>query len=90
MKLKLIEKKQETPDVISFIFSPSETLTWQPGQFLHYVLHHEPTDDRGSDRWFTNAAAPFEGNVRITTRLASENGSSFKKKLFSLFYLPDA
>lgn len=43
-----------------------------------------PTDDRGSDRWFTNAAAPFENHVRITTRQSTDKGSSFKKKLFSL------
>jgi len=84
MKLKLIEKRQETPDVITFIFEPLESLSWQPGQYLHYVLHHEPTDDRGSDRWFTNAAAPYENHVRITTRQATDKGSSFKKKLFSL------
>lgn len=84
MKLKLIEKKQETPDVTSFIFNPSEPITWKAGQFLHYVLHHEPTDERGSDRWFTNSAAPFENNVRITTRFSGDKGSTFKKKLFNL------
>jgi ferredoxin-NADP reductase len=84
MKLTLIEKRQETAEVTTFIFQPKEELTWQPGQFLHYVLHHEPTDDRGSDRWFTNAAAPFEKHVRITTRYAGEKGSTFKKKLFNL------
>ena len=84
MKLKLIEKKQETPDVTSFIFTPSEPLSWKAGQYLHYVLHHKPTDDRGSDRWFTNSAAPFENHVRITTRINPDKGSSFKKKLMSL------
>lgn len=84
MKLKLIKKKQETPDVTSFVFTPSEPLTWKAGQFLHYVLHHEPTDDRGSDRWFTNSAAPFEKHVQITTRQTKDKGSSFKKELFSL------
>lgn len=84
MKLKLVEKRQETPEVTTFIFEPLESLTWHPGQYLHYVLHHLPTDDRGSDRWFTNAAAPFENHVRITTRQTTDKGSSFKKKLFSL------
>ncbi|HSX08780.1 MAG TPA: FAD-dependent oxidoreductase [Candidatus Saccharimonadales bacterium] len=84
MKLKLIEKRQEKADVITFIFEPTEPLTWQSGQYIHYVLHHEPTDDRGSDRWFTNAAAPFENHVRITTRQSTDKSSSFKKKLFSL------
>ncbi|HEX7042867.1 MAG TPA: FAD-dependent oxidoreductase [Patescibacteria group bacterium] len=84
MELKLIEKRQETKDVTSFIFAPSEPLSWKAGQFLHYVLHHRPTDDRGSDRWFTNSAAPFENHIRITTRQSTDNSSSFKKKLFSL------
>ena len=84
MKLKLREKRQETPDVTSFLFIPAEPLTWKAGQFLHYVFHHEPTDDRGSDRWFTNSAAPFENHVRITTRITPDKGSSFKKRLISL------
>lgn len=84
MKLKLIEKKQETSDVTSLIFEPQEPLAWKPGQFLHYVLHHRPTDERGSDRWFTNTAAPFEEHVRITTRYTKGQSSSFKQKLFEL------
>jgi len=84
MQLKLTQKKQETPDVTSFIFTPEESLTWAPGQYLHYVLHHRPTDDRGSDRWFTVSAAPFENHVMVTTRHASDISSSFKKALFDL------
>jgi ferredoxin-NADP reductase len=84
MKLDLVERKTEVPGVESFIFEPREPLSWQAGQYLHYVLHHEPTDDRGSDRWFTVSSAPFEKRVVVTTREASEKGSSFKKKLFSL------
>lgn len=84
MKLKLLSKKQETSDVTSFIFEYPEGSSYEAGQFFHYVLHHRPTDDRGSDRFFTNAAAPFEKQVRITTRETNDTGSSFKKKLFSL------
>jgi ferredoxin-NADP reductase len=84
MKLKLAERRSEVPGVESFIFEPATPLSWQAGQYIHYVLHHEPTDDRGSDRWFTVSSAPYEGRVMITTRLALEEGSSFKKKLASL------
>lgn len=84
MLLQLVTKKSETSDVTSFIFKPAEPVAWKPGQFFHYVLHHEPTDDRGSDRWFTNSAAPFEDHVMITTRIANEKGSSFKKELSTL------
>lgn len=84
MKLRLLSKKNETPDVISFTFQPPELITWKAGQFFHYVLHHRPTDDRGSDRWFTISSAPFENVVMITTRISNEKGSSFKKELNNL------
>jgi ferredoxin-NADP reductase len=84
MRLKLAAKKIESPGVVSFILKPQEPLTWKAGQFLHYVLNHAPTDDRGSDRWFTIASAPHERHVMLTTRLASEKGSSFKKNLKTL------
>ena len=84
MKLKLTARKTESPGVESFIFKPEELLVWKAGQFLHYVLNHESTDDRGSDRWFTIASAPCEKHVMLTTRFASNHGSTFKKTLKAL------
>ena len=84
MKLKLTVRKTESPGVESFIFKPEEPLVWKAGQFLHYVLNHAPTDDRGSDRWFTIASAPSERQVMLTTRFTSKQGSTFKKTLKSL------
>src|SRR6201996_2481136 len=84
MKLKLKLRKAESPGVESFVFKPEKPLTWKAGQFLHYVLNHSDTDDRGSDRWFTIASAPFERHVMITTRLAASKGSTFKKTLKGL------
>jgi ferredoxin-NADP reductase len=84
MKLKLVARRAESPGVESFIFKPEKPLVWKAGQFLHYVLNHAPTDDRGSDRWFTIASAPFERHVMITTRFTSKHGSTFKKTLKAL------
>ena len=84
VKLKLIARKAESPGVESFIFKPDEPLVWKAGQFLHYVLNHESTDDRGSDRWFTIASAPYERHVMITTRFAAKRSSTFKKTLKAL------
>ncbi len=86
MKLNLINKKAEVPGVESFVFQPSEPVSWKAGQFFHYVLHHRPTDERGSDRWFTIASAPSEKNVMITTRFSSgaDQESTFKKALAGL------
>jgi ferredoxin-NADP reductase len=84
MKLKLTVRKTESPGVESFIFKPEKPLVWKAGQFLHYVLNHASTDDRGSDRWFTIASAPYESNVMLTTRFAAKAGSTFKKTLKAL------
>ena len=84
MKLKLTARKREVPGVVSFIFKPAKPIVWQAGQYLHYVLNHAPTDDRGSDRWFTIASAPYERHVMVTTRFAGAKGSTFKKTLKDL------
>jgi ferredoxin-NADP reductase len=84
MKLKLTARKTESPGVESFLFQPQGRLVWKAGQFLHYVLNHEATDDRGSDRWFTIASAPHERHVMLTTRFAVKEGSTFKKALKAL------
>ncbi|HSX14995.1 MAG TPA: FAD-dependent oxidoreductase [Candidatus Saccharimonadales bacterium] len=83
MKLTLIEKRPEAPDVITFVFKPEQPLSWQAGQYLHYTLPHDDADDRGVERWFTISAAPFEANPQITTRF-SPKSSSFKRHLRAL------
>lgn len=84
MKLKLEEIRNEIADIKTLIFKTEEDIIWTAGQFLHYVLHHRPTDDRGSDRWFTIAAAPHEKVIKITTRFNTERSSSFKNSLNDL------
>src|SRR5450756_2841841 len=42
------------------------------------------TDDRGSDRWFTIASAPYEKHVMLTTRFAAKESSTFKQTLKAL------
>lgn len=84
MKLQLVSITNETPDVKTFRFAPEAPFAWKPGQYLHYTLPHPNADDRHEDRWFTISSAPFEGHVAITTRLASEHGSTFKQALNGL------
>lgn len=83
MKLSLVSKNHEVADVTSFVLEPEQPVAWQPGQYLHYTFPHPNEDDRGIERWFTISAAPFEKNIRITTRL-SDHGSTFKKALSEL------
>ena len=76
MKLKLTAKKKESADVISFILRPAQPMKWIAGQYLHYVLNHQPTDDRGSDRWFTIASAPHEGHANLERAVTSSIGAA--------------
>jgi ferredoxin-NADP reductase len=84
MKLTLTEIRPETSDVTSFLLEPENGLKWQAGQYLHYTLPHPDADDRGVQRYFTVSSAPHERLVRLTTRLAAERGSTFKRALFEL------
>lgn len=84
MILTLFEKKQETPDTISFKFKADENVIWRAGQYLRYTLPQDNPDDRGENRFFTISAAPHEGFVMITTRFASDKSSTFKTTLRSM------
>ena len=81
MKLTLVTKRSESADVMSCVFRSDAPLRWEAGQFLSYSLPHQDPDDRGIVRYFTIASAPFERHVMLTTRFASEGGSSFKHAL---------
>jgi len=83
MKLALRATKQEASDIFSFIFVPERPLRWKAGQYLHYILNHPKPDDRGMERYFSIASAPYEKQVMLTTRFAPK-GSSFKKALKKL------
>lgn len=84
MKLTLRQKINEGGGVYSFIFEPDQPIGWQAGQYLRLHLPHQNSDDRGEYRFFSISAAPFEKMIRITTRMAPEKGSSFKKALLEL------
>jgi len=84
VKLRFIKKQSEVPGVYSFIFEPARPVRWQAGQYLHYDLPHPEPDDRGTERWFTISAAPFEKHIRLTTRFDGERRSSFKQALLKL------
>jgi glycine betaine catabolism B len=84
MNMRFILSQPVKGNVRSFIFEPVQPTDWQPGQYFHYVLPHEHADDRGTERWFTNAAAPSEGHVMISTRIDAERSSSFKQALLTL------
>jgi len=84
MKAALIDKVEETFDVVSFVFEPAEPIDWQAGQFVYYKLDHPNVDNRGPVRHFTIATSPSEKRIMLTTKFASDRVSSFKQALRSL------
>ncbi len=84
MKYILKEAKPEVSNVRTFIFEPEEPVQWQAGQFVHYTLPHEGVDDRGDERWFTISSAPYEQEIRLSTRIFDDKRSTFKDVLVGL------
>jgi glycine betaine catabolism B len=83
MKFTLSATKQEANDTFSLIFAPEQPLQWKAGQLLRYVINHPNPDDRGVERFFSIASAPYEKDVMLTTRFVPKS-SSFKKALKNL------
>lgn len=83
LELKLIEKRQETKDVFSFIFEISKPVSWHAGQYALYKIPHTNPDNRGDTRIFTISSPPYQKKVMLTTRYFFQESSSFKKALFS-------
>jgi hypothetical protein len=82
MNVILAAKRPEARDVTSFMFRSASPMKWQAGQFLQYSLPDtQGADERGMTRYFTIASAPFEGQIMLTTRFASERSSTFKRAL---------
>ncbi|MCL4417691.1 MAG: FAD-dependent oxidoreductase [Actinobacteria bacterium] len=84
MILTLFNKVVRTSDTTSFYFKPQIPVKWEAGQYMHFTLPHENPDSRGISRFFTISSAPFEKDIMITTRFASEVSSSFKKVLLKM------
>ncbi len=84
MKLKLVTKKDLDEGAISFYFQPESSISWKAGQYLRYHIDNSWTDDRGENRFFSIASAPFENQIQLTTRFAIEKCSAFKKDLQNL------
>src|SRR5579864_4365013 len=78
--LKLRRKIKMAPDIVDFVFKPSQKLAFIPGQYMEFTLAHPHPDSRGNRRYFTLASSPTEDAVHLGIRFY-EQGSSFKKAL---------
>lgn len=81
MKVTLDHKESITSNITTFWFSATSLPRYNAGQFIELRLPHDDKDKRGDKRWFTLSSSPTESMLSITTKLAAENGSSFKTAL---------
>lgn len=83
LMLILKEKKQLSPDIYEFSFTPDKKMDFLPGQYLEWTLDHKKPDTRGNRRYFTIASSPTENVLKLGIRFSPES-SSFKKELLSI------
>lgn len=81
--LQLKRKSKLAPDIVDFVFKPSQKLAFLPGQYMELTLAHPHADSRGNRRYFTLASSPTEDVVRLGIRFY-EQSSSFKKALYGV------
>jgi ferredoxin-NADP reductase len=81
--LRLTKKIKMAPYIIDFVFRPSQTLAFLPGQYMEFTLAHSHPDSRGNRRYFTLASSPTENAVHLGVRFY-EKSSSFKQALYNL------
>jgi glycine betaine catabolism B len=81
--LRLKRKHKMAPDIIDFVFKPSDKLAFIPGQYMEFTLAHPRPDSRGNRRYFTLASSPTENEMHVGVRFY-EQSSSFKRAMTSM------
>lgn len=84
MRVTFDHQEHLTSSISTFWFKSEKPVRNTPGQYTEIRLPHENRDKRGDRRWFTLSSSPTEELAAITTKFATENGSSFKQCLRNL------
>ncbi|MBM7616110.1 FAD-dependent oxidoreductase [Alkaliphilus hydrothermalis] len=79
--LVLQEKRNETGDIVTFIFKPQEKLQWKSGQHGIFFINHVKI--KKSSRAFSIASTPDDGEIMISMRITKEP-SEYKKALMTM------
>lgn len=81
--LRLKRKRKIAADIVDFVFTPSQRLLFEPGQYMELTLAHPKPDSRGNRRYFTLASSPTEDGLHLGVRFYA-NSSSFKRALYNI------
>jgi len=84
MNLVFSHREPVAASVVTLWFKPDRPVFYTAGQFTELYLPHSGADSRGERRWFTISSSPTDPLIGITTHLAVDDSSSFKKALHSL------
>jgi ferredoxin-NADP reductase len=76
--------RDEAANIRTFFFRPERSVQYTAGQYTELTITQPHPDARGQKRWFTLSSSPTDELLTITTKHASEHGSSFKNALFKL------
>lgn len=82
-KIKLLRKKAEALNTVTFYFERPGTFSYIAGQYVYLSLAHlDAPDPRGETRHFTLSSSPTEKDLSVTVRIRKE--SNYKNTLLDL------
>lgn len=84
MKVTFDHAEDEAANITTFFFKPEKLFRYTAGQFTELHIPDAHHDNRGSKRWFTLSSSPTDELLSITTKFASQSGSTFKNRLREL------
>lgn len=84
MNVVFDHREDVAQNITTFYFKPERPVRYIAGQFIELQIPHNAPDSRGDKRWFTLSSTPSEPLIAITTALAGEHSSSFKRELNAL------
>lgn len=84
MRVTLDHTDNIAKNIKTFWWKPERPVRYTAGQYIELTLLHDNPDERGIKHWFTLSSSPSEKLLSITTKHATENGSTFKETLFNL------
>lgn len=81
--LTLESRKEIAKSTYEFIFHPSKTFNFLPGQYLEWTIDSKKSDQRGNRRYFTIASSPTKKDIHLGIKFY-QPGSSFKQTLLEM------
>ncbi|KQO99495.1 ferredoxin--NADP reductase [Leifsonia sp. Leaf264] len=84
VRLRLVEARHPTPDIVEYVFAPLRPVVFRAGQSLELAVPHRRADSRGTRRVFSISSPPDDADrITIAMRMP-EVPSTYKRALAAL------